>query len=109
MAAGVSNAPLLEYVTPEQLEQRQDDVIRNAYFIDRNGRMRPKGENSKWIECLTHILVEADMHYYQGSSLMPLDWPTCPAVESVPGELTGAWVFRGTQQVPHRACRLDSE
>jgi hypothetical protein len=48
-------------MTPEELEQRQDDVMRNGYFIDRNGRMRPKGENSKWIECLTHILVEADL------------------------------------------------
>jgi uncharacterized protein (DUF433 family) len=28
---------------------------------------------------------------------MPLDWLTCPAVESVPGKLSGAWVFRGTR------------
>jgi uncharacterized protein (DUF433 family) len=28
---------------------------------------------------------------------MPLDWSTCPAVESVPGKLSGAWVFRGTR------------
>ena len=28
---------------------------------------------------------------------MPLDWPQCPAVESVPGKLSGAWVFRGTR------------
>ncbi|MGA9706320.1 MAG: DUF433 domain-containing protein [Candidatus Sulfotelmatobacter sp.] len=28
---------------------------------------------------------------------MPLDWTTCPAVESVPGKLSGAWVFRGTR------------
>jgi uncharacterized protein (DUF433 family) len=28
---------------------------------------------------------------------MPLDWSTCPAVESVPGKLGGAWVFRGTR------------
>ncbi len=27
---------------------------------------------------------------------MPLDWSQCPAVESVPGKLSGAWVFRGT-------------
>jgi uncharacterized protein (DUF433 family) len=26
---------------------------------------------------------------------MPLDWSTCPAVESVPGKVSGAWVFRG--------------
>ncbi len=28
---------------------------------------------------------------------MPLDWSQCPAVESVPGRLSGAWVFRDTR------------
>jgi uncharacterized protein (DUF433 family) len=28
---------------------------------------------------------------------MMLDWSQCPAVESVPGKLSGAWVFRGTR------------
>ncbi|MFY9688810.1 MAG: DUF433 domain-containing protein [Candidatus Acidiferrales bacterium] len=26
-----------------------------------------------------------------------LDWSQCPAVESVPGRVGGAWVFRGTR------------
>ena len=26
-----------------------------------------------------------------------LDWSKCPAVESNPGKLGGAWVFRGTR------------
>jgi len=26
-----------------------------------------------------------------------LDWSQCSAVESVPGKLNGAWVFRGTR------------
>jgi uncharacterized protein (DUF433 family) len=26
-----------------------------------------------------------------------LDWSRCEAVESVPGKLSGAWVFRGTR------------
>jgi uncharacterized protein (DUF433 family) len=26
-----------------------------------------------------------------------LDWSQCPAVESVPGKMSGAWVFRGTR------------
>ena len=28
---------------------------------------------------------------------MPLDWSQCSAVESVPGRLNGAWVFRDTR------------
>ena len=27
----------------------------------------------------------------------PLDWSQCPAVESNPGTVGGAWVFRGTR------------
>lgn len=26
-----------------------------------------------------------------------LDWSKCPAVESIPGKASGAWVFRGTR------------
>ena len=26
-----------------------------------------------------------------------LDWSQCAAVESVPGKMSGAWVFRGTR------------
>ncbi|HEV8385252.1 MAG TPA: DUF433 domain-containing protein [Candidatus Acidoferrales bacterium] len=28
---------------------------------------------------------------------MALDWSKCPVVESVPGRVSGAWVFRGTR------------
>ncbi len=28
---------------------------------------------------------------------MALDWSQCSAVESVPGKVSGAWVFRGTR------------
>jgi uncharacterized protein (DUF433 family) len=36
----------------------------------------------------------------EGESRPPLptlDWSQCPAVESVPGKVGGAWVFRGTR------------
>lgn len=29
--------------------------------------------------------------------MVALDWSQCPAVESVPGRLSGAWVFRNTR------------
>jgi uncharacterized protein (DUF433 family) len=28
---------------------------------------------------------------------MTLDWSECPAVESIPGKVSGAWVFKGTR------------
>ncbi len=31
-----------------------------------------------------------------------LDWSTCPAVERVPGKMSGAWLFKGTR-VPVKA------
>jgi uncharacterized protein (DUF433 family) len=32
-----------------------------------------------------------------GYDMANLDWSQCPAVESVPGRLSGAWVFRDTR------------
>jgi uncharacterized protein (DUF433 family) len=32
-----------------------------------------------------------------GDEMAVLDWSQCPAVESVPGRLSGAWVFRNTR------------
>jgi uncharacterized protein (DUF433 family) len=32
-----------------------------------------------------------------GKSMATLDWSQCPAVESVPGKLSGAWVLKGTR------------
>lgn len=29
--------------------------------------------------------------------MVGIDWSLCPAVESVPGKMGGAWVFRGTR------------
>jgi uncharacterized protein (DUF433 family) len=38
------------------------------------------------------------MHNGNGGNAMPvLDWSQCPAVESVPDRLSGAWVFRDTR------------
>jgi uncharacterized protein (DUF433 family) len=37
-----------------------------------------------------------------------LDWSKCPAVESVPGRLSGAWVFRDTR-MPVSAVFLNLE
>ena len=31
------------------------------------------------------------------TTMADLDWSRCPAVESVPGKVSGAWVFRGTR------------
>jgi uncharacterized protein (DUF433 family) len=33
----------------------------------------------------------------EGISMASLDWSQCPAVESVPGKRSGAWVFRDTR------------
>src|SRR5205085_12328631 len=41
-------------------------------------------------------------HYIQreetiGSHMAALDWSQCTAVESIPGKVSGAWVFKGTR------------
>ena len=30
-------------------------------------------------------------------AMATLDWSQCPAVESIPGKRSGAWVFKGTR------------
>lgn len=29
--------------------------------------------------------------------MSPIDWSQCPAVESIPGKVSGAWVFKDTR------------
>ena len=31
------------------------------------------------------------------ANMASLDWSECPAVESIPGKVSGAWVLRGTR------------
>ncbi len=37
------------------------------------------------------------MIWREGYLMTALDWSQCPAVESVPGKVSGAWVFKGTR------------
>ena len=37
-----------------------------------------------------------------------LDWSQCPAVESIPGKISGAWVFKRTR-MPVRTVFLNLE
>jgi uncharacterized protein (DUF433 family) len=32
-----------------------------------------------------------------GANMAILDWSQCPAVESIPGKVSGAWVFKDTR------------
>jgi uncharacterized protein (DUF433 family) len=33
----------------------------------------------------------------EGKNVATLDWSRCPAVESIPGKMSGAWVLKGTR------------
>jgi uncharacterized protein (DUF433 family) len=33
----------------------------------------------------------------EGKNMAALDWSQCPAVESIPGKVSGAWVFKDTR------------
>jgi uncharacterized protein (DUF433 family) len=35
--------------------------------------------------------------YSKEQAMAALDWSQCPAVESIPGRMSGAWVFRVTR------------
>lgn len=42
-------------------------------------------------------LLEDAVSGYESSKTTALDWSQCPAVERVPGKVSGAWVLRGTR------------
>jgi uncharacterized protein (DUF433 family) len=46
-----------------------------------------------WRGSITRILEKGA----QTMATATLDWSQCPAVESIPGKVSGAWVFRGTR------------
>jgi uncharacterized protein (DUF433 family) len=33
----------------------------------------------------------------EGTNMTTLDWSQCPAVDSIPGKVSGAWVFKDTR------------
>jgi uncharacterized protein (DUF433 family) len=45
----------------------------------------------------THRTVLQGYDERRGMNMATLDWSQCPAVESIPGKRSGAWVFRGTR------------
>jgi uncharacterized protein (DUF433 family) len=47
-------------------------------------------------------VVKDDVTSYdegEGRNMAILDWSQCPAVESVPGKVSGAWVFKDTRML----------
>lgn len=42
-------------------------------------------------------LLEEALTGYDAGRMAALDWSQCPAVEQVPGRVSGAWVLRGTR------------
>jgi len=65
------NHRYLEHTTPQELQQRFEDVFQNAYFCWRDGRLYSKGDNTKWTCWLTHILEEFTLRKAQGQLRRP--------------------------------------
>ena len=71
------------------LEIRQPDLERRVREGIQSGRFRDVDE----------LLTKALDALAESSKarMGALDWYQCPAVESVPGKVSGAWVFRNTR------------
>ena len=72
----------IEIQKPE-LERRVREGLQSGRFHDVD-------------ELLTKAL-DALSDSSSGGRMGALDWSQCPAVESVPGKVSGAWVFRNTR------------
>ncbi|MGD0365097.1 MAG: DUF433 domain-containing protein [Bryobacteraceae bacterium] len=71
----------IEIQAPE-LERRLREGIQSGRFQDVDELL------TKALDALSASL---------GGGAGALDWSQCPAVESVPGKVSGAWVFRNTR------------
>jgi uncharacterized protein (DUF433 family) len=71
----------IEIHKPE-LERRVREGIQSGRFHDMDDFL------AKALDALTEP---------SGGRVGALDWSQCPAVESVPGKVSGAWVFRNTR------------
>src|ERR1022692_1638729 len=56
-----------------------------------------EGIQSGRFQNVDEFLTKALDALSETSRIGALDWSQCPAVESVPGRLNGAWVFRDTR------------
>jgi uncharacterized protein (DUF433 family) len=71
----------IEIQNPE-LERRVREGVQNGRFQSVDDFL------SKALDALSDL---------SGGRMGALDWSQCPAVESVPGKVNGAWVFRNTR------------
>ena len=64
-----------------------------GYLCEGRGQNRPEERKPTFFlgNALNPTRIEA------GDAMAVLDWSKCPAVESIPGKVSGAWVFRGTR------------
>jgi len=68
------------------LRGRRRRNLSGAGRAERRSRVTPKPNRGK------------TLRWTEGTNMTAtLDWSQCPAVESIPGKRSGAWVFRGTR------------
>jgi uncharacterized protein (DUF433 family) len=64
---------------------RGERMIRKTLYVaERSGRT-------------TDAVLREALAAYEAETSSTLDWSQCPAVERVPGRVSGAWVFRDTR------------
>jgi len=66
------NRRYLEHQTSEQLQERFEDLFRNAYFCGRDGRIYSKGDDTKWVRWMSHVLEELTLRMMRGPLLPKL-------------------------------------
>ncbi len=55
------NRRYLEHASTDALQTRLHDVVKNAYFCHSDGLLYSKGDATKWMQLLSHILEESTL------------------------------------------------
>jgi uncharacterized protein (DUF433 family) len=75
-----------------ELHLPADKEARLRQFATRTGK-----DAEQVVEEAVDRMLEYDVRSRPAADITALDWSQCPAVESVPGKVGGAWVFKGTR------------
>src|SRR5262249_11918331 len=77
-------------------EERHRGLSRPRASVEVRGRFEIDGFRATARACVTATAFCRNLERRR-SSMAALDWSQCPAVESIPGKVSGAWVFKGTR------------
>jgi uncharacterized protein (DUF433 family) len=90
---------MLQILSPALFAQKEFEDAHDRITTSFQKASVPSQDQARRAAIADSDAIDFSLAYPESRSrTMPnLDWSQCPAIESVPGKVSGAWVFRGTR------------